>query len=382
MSAPARLPSVSNAPVILLAAPNAPGPAVAKALAERGVVCALGFDLAALLQHLTQATRHRATDWQGVDPRPTPWIERAIAGFAPDAIAALTARERGLQKRPEARLLLRADSNAQRCGELAALLPGALWLEVVADGLDADAEVSNGDESAGFAWAETWSAAVAPVRRLAGTLGERVYTLRADDLARDPRGRLDSICAWLGFDRSPSLAAAAARSARRVAGRAATGFAAHPRAAQCMEALGYAGPTFTLAALSPEVLVARARALIELGEWGEAEAALQCAPPSAATANAFGALRAGQGRIEDAKSAYLRALQLDETLSDPFVALFEGGDDWVHELAPFARRHPDLAVRAALARWLVRRGLDAEAAEVVAMVEHHAWRSGPAGAIR
>jgi hypothetical protein len=50
------------------------------------------------------------------------------------------------------------------------------------------------------------------------------------------------------------------------------------------------------------------------------------------------------------------------------------------QLAPLARRHRDIEVRGALARWLVANGLDRQAAEVLARVRTEDWHMEPVSA--
>ncbi len=59
------------------------------------------------------------------------------------------------------------------------------------------------------------------------------------------------------------------------------------------------------------------------------------------------------------------------TTMGPLAAL--GDPFFKAALAPAARRHRDAAVRGALARWLVRRGLDRQGAEMVCRVRDTDW---------
>ncbi len=362
---------------IVLGAPNAPVEPLLRALEARGVVSAVGFDVGSMLERLREATQHRAQVWQGVGAQPARWIEPALERFARLFLEVFA--QRALQVRggeSQARgaagsvLALWSPRTAAHALQLSRWLPNARWLAVVADGTKARAS----DEAAGFEWAQSWADSVSVAHALASEAGERVFTLRVEDFEAAPERGIDSLAAWLGVEAKPAHVALPARDALRLDGGGLRGFLAHPRAVALMREFGYELPKSAEAALSPAILARRARTLIELGELALAEQELSRAPRTADVLLALGALRAAQGDSDEAAAVHLQALQLDESAGAALRALFDASRPEALALAARARAHSDVLVRSALARWLVRRGLDAEAAEIVAAVEHRAWR--------
>lgn len=362
---------------IVLGAPNAPVEPLLRALEARGVVSTVGFDLGSLCERLREATQHRAQVWQGVGARSVAWIEPALAQFARLLVEALA--HRALHARSAtgsarsalgAALALWSPRASEHALQLSRWLPNAKWIAVVADGTLARAT----DEAAGYEWAQNWTAAVSAAHALAIEAGERVLTVRSEDFEASPERALDRIAAWLGVTGNAASAALPSREAVRLAGAGLRGFLAHPRAGALMREFAYQLPTLAEAPLPPAIVARRAHSLIELGELELAEQELSRAPRTAEVWLALGALRGAQGNADEAAAAQVRALKLDERASAALIALFDASRAEALELAPRARAHNDVRVRSALARWLVRRGLDAEAAEIVASVEHQAWR--------
>jgi hypothetical protein len=357
--------------LIAFGAPNAPLDALLRALDTRGVALSIAFDLGSMFERLREATQHRAQVWQGVGARPAEWIDPALARFAPLLVEALAQRARQARGAADAVVAFGSPKTSAHALQLARLLPKARWLALVADGTRARAS----DEASGFEWAQSWIDAVAPARALGAEAPERIFTLRAEDFEGAPERGVESVAAWLGAAANAAPLAAPPRSALRLVGAALRGFAAHPQANEAMRELGYELPGVQApTALPPAVAARRVRRLVELGRLELAERELSTPPTTAAEWLALGKLRAAQGRTDDAAAAHRQCVQLDESSSEAFAALFDASRVEALALAPRARVHSDVRVRFALARWLVRRGLDAEAAEIVASVEHQAWR--------
>jgi len=358
--------------VMVTGAPNAPAAYLLKAFEQAGAAVAVGYDLWSMLQRLRDGTQHRAMAWQGVHAKPADWIDPAVARLAQVFLEAFAMRVRQARSNPDALLAVWSPNVGPHCEELAGMLPGVRWIHLLESGVSARAD----SESAGFDWAETWSRAVAAGSALAAKLGERLHTVRAEELVRDPRSALQATFAWLDGSAPPpaNFAPAALSAGPRLAGRALVGFAAHPRAERWMRELQYELPRDAAAQAAPQTSARRARVWIELGDSERAEQELARRAPGAERSVVLGRLRSKQGRADEAATAYLHALELDETASEAFVALFDAARPEALRLAPFARTHADVLVRSALARWLVARGLDAEAAEIVASVENTGWR--------
>lgn len=356
--------------LVVLAAPNAPAEFVVRALAQRGAVIPMGFDLWSMLERLREGTQHRAQVWQGVGAKPAEWIDPAVAHLAQVFVETLAKRVRLARNAPDSFVALWSPNAAPHAVELSRMLPAVRWLSLLSDGRIA----SVADELAGFEHAEAWARATAPMRTLAAEVGERMLSLRCDDLERDVDASLRAVEDWLGFRAAANAPSSGLGAQQRLQGAALAGFAAHPRAEALMRELGYAVALAPWTHLPSPVAARRARVLLELGRIDEADEVVTRSAPSADISIALGGVRQRQGRDDDAAAAFVHALRLDATAWEAAAALFDASRPESLALASFARAHPDVRVRSALARWLVRRGLDAEAAEIVASVEHQAWR--------
>ncbi len=338
------------------------------------------WNLGAALEELGSATRARALAWRGPLGEEQTWIERSLQLAAPALVAALVEREQRARGRIEW-LGLGHYALAAHAARLARALPEALCVLVGRDGRVVPRErIASGEPAAqaraGFAWAEQWSRCVGPLVESAEAFGERLVALDEDELCADPaqvktillgsRQRLD----WRGT--RPWMR-------ERLAGAALAGFACSRRARQLQIALGH-GPLepdaqvlalpdlaleFALGALE-EGDLARAAAVLPRGrETGRLGARLECAR---------GSLALAEGDRARAADAWGRAIECAPAEPEAWERLFALVDEpLLEDLAPRALALEVPRVRRALARWLVARGLDPEAAEIVARVEHQDW---------
>jgi hypothetical protein len=343
--------------VLLGGPPNPNLELVASELARQPGVRRIEFEFAAMLARLREATEHRAAVWRGVNGRAPEWIAPAVVRFGARIVEALQGEES---------LLLAAHvDNARRIELLASALPQATFVVVLHAGRD----LSAGD----------WLACVEPVRRAEAHLGSRLVLVRDEELVRDSTAAFAALCGrlelastpWSGAQAHADPAPGLTRDARHV----------KLEVLAALQHFGYDAPDpMAVVERRPELLCAFARSLLAAGRLDEAAAALEPleVAPDSAVHTALGLLAAGRGREREAAHAFLRAIQADVHQVDAWIELFA----MPHRSEPcavaeFARHHQDLRVRAALARWLVARGLDAEAAEIVAHVEHQPWRRCP-----
>lgn len=320
---------------------------LADELAHREGVRAARFELATMLLRLREATRSRATIWQGVEAGPVEWIDPAVRRFAPDIVQLLG---QGLPT-----LVLAHPDHGRHLELLEAALPDARFVIV------ASLPTEPGVPATEF---------IEPALRRAQRLGARLRIVLGEELSRDPDTVLASLVEtfglagarrWQGPRPQPHL-----DPSPRVLDLLAVDSDSH----RTWTALGQTLPDVDdVLERSPELGVRVARSRIADGDLEGAERALGAAgqiEQGSALFSALGLLRLRQRRESDAVHCLLRALHLDETNSEAWVALLSLPQRAeTLAVAPFARRSKDAAVRRALARWLVARGLDAEAAEVV-----------------
>jgi hypothetical protein len=333
------------------------------------------FRISALSNRLREATRHRATTWQGVAARAPDWIEPALRRFLPELVDELSAG---------ADVALLSDPDlAPRFREIAELLPEARLVAVVCDG--ASLEDAPAHPAEGLDRARAWSRQVEPIAELADVAdedrGERVLVVRAEDLLAAPDAELARVLRHAGIG---SAAAAWTGSPpnrpKRLEGGALQCFAAFRPARRALARFGYEVPEpGAECARHPAVALELARGWLLDGRAREVgamlEDALRRSPDAPELHEALALLRARQGRSTESAHDLLRSISLAPERPEPWLRLFE--DPSRPELlavADYARQAREPAIRAAFARWLVARGLDPEAAEVVASVEHQAWR--------
>ena len=344
-----------SGPILLVVVPDGLAPVLATALSlhpelqlRDGV--ALGRLHAALDAHTRARVHSDKMPWDTASD----WVDELVA-----------AQLREVTQAGAVRAVWRShDAGSARA--LAAML-GAIPLVWVADGRhalpapDRDADPIASAVRAGRSWARTAGAADAvpgAVRIGPGTTPARLL-------------------ATLGLGRHAPTEQALALLHRlgppRLTAERAAAFAAWPPAAARLEALGLGVPR---AAAHPAITVARARHAAEVGQLDEAATlarrALTGAPPPAVQREACAALVAA-GQVEAAVTALDRWRRTDDH-PEAWAGLFA----LTHHpaparLAPAARQHRDPAVRGALARWLVRRGLDRQAAETVCRVRDTDW---------
>lgn len=335
------------------------------------------WNLGAALETLAAATRQRALAWRGPLADDVDWIERSLALFAGQLVGALLERE--LVRRGEFEHFALGHFALARHGRrLGAALPEARFVLCGDDGRIAPGDRFASGASArelalaGLRWGQEWSASLAPLVHARDALGERLLLVSEEQLLQDParvKSRLlGTSAAWIStrpWKREP------------LAGPALDGFACSRAAQRLQRALGHAAIEPSPAALEqPEFATALALEWIDEGDFERAGTLLahQAGNASAPLAHARGLLALARGEREQAADAWLAAIALDPRQPEPWEQLFALRDEpRTLLLVARARRSEVLRVRCALARWLVARGLDPEAAELAATVEHQPW---------
>ena len=339
------------------------------------------WNLGAALEELARATRERAQAWQGPLAAEVPWIERSLELAAPALVEALLERERGLRG-PIEWLGIGHFALARHAARLARVLPAARFVLCGDDGciapsgrIPAQAD-ARAQAWAGFEWGQQWSASVGPLLALGPVLGERLIVLGEDELARDPESVKTQL---LGSTEPLNWGTTRPWKRERLPGPALAGFACSRAARGLQQALGREPLEPDAEVLVfPELAAEFALGALEEGDLERAQAVLprraEPGPAGARVELVRGRLALARGDRERAVAAWLAALELDPEQGEAFERLFELGDErCLPELAGRARHSGVARVRHALARWLVARGLDAQAAELLARVEHQGW---------
>ncbi len=357
--------------LVLVGGPAGPNLALlGRELSARDEVRALDFGFASYLQRLREATQHRATVWQGVGARPAEWIDPALRRVADVTAHALT---QGARWSVDARV-----DNACEFELLGDALPQARFVLLVRDGRFAPAPVET--PQAALDWAREWARACEPIVRTAQGLGARAPVVRDEDLVVDPSRVMASIVQSLGLDSPCEWTGPAPQRCEPLAPALLECFAAHGPARALSEQLGYALPApGPECERSPEVALELVRSLLSEGRVDDARARATRAlalHACAATHEAVGLVELRSGRETQAVHSLLRAIQADVNRVGPWRELFAlAHRPELLAVAEFARLSTQPRVRFALARWLVARGLDREAAEIVADVAHQPWQS-------
>ncbi len=357
--------------LVLIGGP--PGPnlaALGRELCARDDTRELDFRFASFLQRLREAAQHRATVWQGVSARAADWIDPAVRRLAASLAPSLGGGARwSIDARAE---------NAQELEWLADMLPRARFVLLVRDGRFAPTPVTT--PQAALEWAREWARACGPIARTAQGLGARAQVVRDEELVADPSRAMASIVQRLGLDTPCEWTGPAPHRCEPLAPALLECFAAHGPARTLSEQLGFALPAPSPECdRSPEVALELVRALLDRGRIDDARARATRAlalHACAATHEALGLVELRAGHETQAVHSLLRAIQADMNRVGPWRELFAlAHRPELLAVAEFARLSTQPPVRFALARWLVARGLDREAAEIVANVAHQPWQS-------
>jgi hypothetical protein len=210
-----------------------------------------------------------------------------------------------------------------------------------------------------------------------------LFTLRAEDIDADRDAAIARLLDWLGIDGPHRWLGAWSAGEPMMTGENLATFYAMPEVVRLLAHYDYESHELPLDFdFEPHVAAGIARAWIDAGRAAEAEALLDRmlartkGTGSSQLLEALGLLRTMQGREDDAVRSFLRAIQAGGAMEDAWIGLFAlPHRSETLAIAEAARFQQQVSVRAALARWLVARGLDAEAAEIVANVEHQPWRA-------
>jgi hypothetical protein len=372
-------------PLFLVGAPGTGSIGLARELERDADVHALlPWNVPAALARLRAGTTHRAIVWAGLESGAPDWIEPAVRRFGPALVEHLAARERA-QRRDDFRWLAFAHvDHGVLFDELFHAFPDARFVELVRDGrIAAAGRIPQGaSESetarAGLAWAREWVAHVEPVRAREKALGTRLLSVREERLAAEPTAELARIATWLGLGAPTSWEGARPWLRAPLAGAALDGFSACRPAAALLEQLGYgASKVGERVALDPELAASAVRGWIGEKRLDDARRLVEhalAAGPEPRVLAAFGELEVACGREDRAVAAWLSAVEFGEAAPEAWIELLARPHRAeTVALAARARVATEPRIRQALARWLVARGLDREAAEIAASVEHTSW---------
>ncbi|MBK7641654.1 MAG: hypothetical protein IPJ19_01170 [Planctomycetes bacterium] len=344
------------------------------------------WNLGGALEELARATRERAQAWRGPLAEGVPWIERSLELAAPALVEALLERER-VQRGAIEWFGIGHFALARHAVRLARVLPQARFVlcgddgRVAPSGRIPEQATQRERALAGFEWGEQWSASVGPLLSIAEELGPRLVVLREEELVSDPEA---VEAALLGREERSAWRTTRPWKRERLEGDALAGFACSRAARLWQRALGHELPEPGADVLAePELACARALVALEDGDPARGEDLLARARPDelalsqpAAARFEFtrGRIALAQGDRARALRSWLRAIDVDPVQPESWEQAFELREaPELERLAGRARRSEVPRVRHALARWLVARGLDAEAAELVAGVEHQPW---------
>jgi hypothetical protein len=303
--------------------------------------------LAALWEATEVRARRPVRPWDSPDT--PPWITAALEDFGRQLLVDLAQGSEHL-------VAVHAEMVAH-LPVLRRILPDVQHLMLTRDGRLTDAPIDPMDAGAGLDWAKAWAASIdADVDLLP------VDRVRTADLQGTV---LEPLCQSPWPER-PVLQ-----------GAALAGFSCWAPARDAMRRWGYAE-------LEPPDSVGAQPALIEALARGEAETG----DVEAAVSRIQGALRQGEDALLQATLGDLLAQQGDEGgAHQAWAAAARAGGApsvWVALLSQPERpeglgwiraacAHQDTSVRAAAARWLVARGMDAESAEAITSVRHERW---------
>ena len=372
---------------------GADGPVVA-ALADwfglhPSVHTRFGVNVPGIIEVVRDATslraKHPDRPW---DPDPT-WFQSPINGYA-DFVLRFFRSQHGA-----ARFCDGGPTYAFALSSLAEVMPAARFVHLFQDGREICAAALDGVVGREarlakcVAVARDWSALVAAARdgMLAGGWGRSMeISLSAWRCSPEPIAL--AVLDFLGLEKAdPMMASFHQLNAKMMHSYELTqeeqsAFLSWGPAKKMLESAGLLG------ASRPEASVSEAGDVIEVVEaradswalnecWEEAEKELV----DALKKSDDGRLWASLGRLylrqnnEDACVVCLiKAVsyeQADETVWSDLLSLHHREETVI--VSQIARKSPVLGVRAAAARWLVARGLDEEAAEVVTNVERQEW---------
>lgn len=375
--------------LFVLGVPGAGWADLSRALDRRaGVALLVGFSVPSVLARLRAATHQRATDWLGLAGGEVPWLDGALDRFAHELVAALRSRAL-LARRARAECFGTAhEDNALAVDLLAELFPDARFCAWIRSGLRAPRALFRREDDAhalaraGVAWARAWTAHVGPIERVATKLGPRLCAVCDDDphvawarahaFAVEASGAAPADRASIPVELAPR----GVQLDELLAGPARAGFLAHAPARRWMNALGFDVPPIDPEWRSlPAVAIELARGFMADGCFDEADAVLAGVESlDAAVLCASADIALARGERDLAAQRYGYAITRDRCAIEAWEKLFQFADaDTALEFSAEARTSEEPRVRAALARWLVARGLDAEAAEIVGRVEHSPW---------
>lgn len=371
--------------LFLVGAPGAPLIALAREL-ERDVSfrALLPWNVPAALAELRSGTRVRAIVWRGLESAEPQWIEPALHAFGPILIEYLAARERAQHGSGFETLVFAHVDHGERIDVLLEHFPNARFVELVRDGrIPAPGRVRHDATDAeraraGLAWAREWHRHVAPVRARASELADRLLVVREDRLLARPAEELARVFRWLGRDEPTTWLGVKPTARAALSGAALDGFSACREACAWLEELGYpAQPIGEDVVRDAELAAAAARGLVAERHFDAArhllDRVLHSGPEPHALA-ALGTLEAARGDVEAACAAWRASTEFGELAPEAWVELFARPErPETLALAPRARWSNEPAIRRAFARWLTARGLDREAAEIAARVEHTSW---------
>lgn len=357
--------------LVLIGGPPGPNLALLRdELCTREHTRQLDFCFPSFLQRLREATQHRATVWQGVDARPADWIEPALQRLAEATALALTRGDGWcIDARPD---------NAWELEWLSRTLPDAHFVLLVRAGRLAPASVST--PLAALDWAREWARASGPIAEAAESLGARAQVVREEELVAEPSRVLANVAERLELPTPRAWNGPAPQSCAPLPNDLFECFTACGAARRWSTALGYELPwPGADCDRWPDVALELVRTLVAEQRLDEARShaahavALQ---PCGATHEALGLVELRAGRETQAVQCFLRAIQAEEGRVGPWRELFAlSHRPELLVVAEFARASQQAEIRAVLARWLVARGLDREAAEVVANVAHQPWQN-------
>ena len=336
-----------------------------------------GLDIGGVLERLEAfartTTQRQSQPWAA--PEVPEWVGRSVREFGQLLVRSSVGKSEGL-------VVIAHPENSRHIDRLMGTFSRtsypfkrAAYLLIVRDGLVVP-RVPLGDARSqalsGLAWAQIWASAIDPGMK------QGIPVVRREDLDESNGEMLVRLGQTQTVQQPLPQTWENAKPGVRLTGPAAQGFAASCSALRWMKFFGYSVPEEgVLNSQIPELVVAKADGLIEEGALEKAAVLLSGALAKSRHPLLLvseGKRLASLGDEDGAMACWSECIREESApVAAWLLMLSRTGHAVSRDHIARARQHPDEAVRGALARWLVARGMDHGAAQAIAGVEGRVW---------